>query len=139
MFVHAVQSFIFNEALSRILIENAIKNSIEYYIIPYSAGNFVFYKKHTDYEGLTDVLELTGFNTLNMNHNIKKILNELSLTQRDFIVRALPDLSVEGTTRECFAEVRNFEKRILDDRVILEFELNKGSYATIVVKMLFNG
>jgi tRNA(Glu) U13 pseudouridine synthase TruD len=86
----------------------------------------------------TSSLELVGFNTNNMNHYIKHLLNELSLTQRDFIVRALPDLSVEGTTRECFVDVQNFEKEILEERAILEFELPKGSYATIVVKMLVN-
>jgi tRNA pseudouridine13 synthase len=142
MFIHSVQSFMFNEALYKILMENAIKNSIEYYLVPYSIGNFVFYKNMPDYGTVFDSketsLELIGFNSLTMNHNIKHLMDELSLTQRDFIVRALPDLSVEGTTRECFIEIQNFEKEILDNRIILEFELPKGSYATIAVKMLFN-
>jgi tRNA(Glu) U13 pseudouridine synthase TruD len=140
MFVHAVQSFIFNEALSKILIENAIENNISYYLVPYSIGNFVFYEDVSDYENLpAETLELVGFNTQTMNHQIKNLLNELSLAQRDFIVRALPNLSVDGTTRQGFIPVQNLEIELLDERAILEFELGKGSYATIVVKALFNG
>jgi tRNA pseudouridine13 synthase len=141
LFIHAVQSFIFNEALSRILLEHAIKNDVKHYIIPYSEGTFVFYENHKDYEELTGSLEfnleLVGFNTTDMNHNIKYLMNEIGLTQRDFIIRALPDLSVEGTTRESFVQVENMEIELLEERAILEFELPKGSYATIVVKALF--
>jgi len=145
MFIHAVQSSMFNEALSKILLENALKNSYEYYLVPYSLGNFVFYKNSSDYDKIIESsiipesLELVGFNTQTMNHQVKHLLDEKSLTPREFIVRALPDLSVEGTIRECFTEIQNFEKRLLNDRVILEFELGKGSYATIVIKMLFGG
>jgi len=144
MFIHSVQSIIFNESLSNILLENALKNSIEYYLVPYSLGNFVFYKNSSDYDKIIESsiipesLELVGFNTQTMNHTVKHLLDEKSLTQRDFIVRALPDLSVEGTIRECFLDIQNLEKKILYDRVILEFELDKGSYATIVVKALMN-
>jgi tRNA pseudouridine13 synthase len=139
MFIHAVQSFIFNETLSNMLMENAMKKSIEYYIVPYSIGRFVFYKNCSDYDDLTESLELIGFDTKSLNHYTKQLLEESGLVQRDFIVRALPDLSAEGTIRECFVEVQNLETEIMDDRTILEFELSKGAYATIVVKALFNG
>jgi tRNA pseudouridine13 synthase len=138
MFIHAVQSFIFNEALSRILLEHAVTKNIKHYIVPYSAGNFVFYEDFKDYESISDSLEMVGFNTSNMNHHVKYVMTELSITQRDFIIRALPEISVDGTTRQGFIEVQNLDVRIMDDRTILEFELPKGSYATIVVKMMFN-
>ena len=102
-------------------------------------GNFVFYKNISDYSNLPEVLELVGFNTATMDHNIKQTIDKLSIIPRDFIVRALPDSSVEGTTRECFIEIQNFEIELLENRAILEFELGKGSYATIVVKMMFGG
>jgi tRNA pseudouridine13 synthase len=137
LFIHAVQSFIFNEALSKILLEHALKNNIKHYIVPYSEGNFVFYENHEEYKELVDQLEIIGFNTPSMNHHIKYTLNETGLTQRDFIIRALPELSVEGTTRESFVEVENMNIKVLEERAILEFELPKGSYATIVVKALF--
>jgi tRNA pseudouridine13 synthase len=138
MFIHAVQSFIFNEALSRLLMENAEKKGIKHKIVQYSLGKFIFYENCSDYEGLPENLELIGFNTSSMNHHIKNLLAELSLTQRDFIVRALPDLSVDGITRESFISVQNLEIELLEKRAILEFELGKGSYATIVVKALLD-
>ena len=59
------------------------------------------------------------------------------MTQRDFIIRALPELSVEGAIRECFIDVEDLKIERMDDRAIVEFFLPKGSYATIVVKALF--
>ncbi|MGV8141928.1 MAG: tRNA pseudouridine(13) synthase TruD, partial [Candidatus Woesearchaeota archaeon] len=149
MFTHAVQSYIFNEALSKILIEaqsskytENISNSddIGRYSIKYSMGEFVFLRDAKDYANLegTESLELVGFDTKNMNHHIKHVLEAAGISLRDFVVKALPELSVEGAIRECFVEVQNIDVRMLDDRAILEFELPKGSYATIVVKALFS-
>jgi tRNA pseudouridine13 synthase len=140
MFVHAVQSFIFNKALSNILIENASFKSIKKNSIKYSLGEITFYKYQKDYDDLKNIesLELVGFDTHTLNHHIKHILEDDGLSLRDFIIRALPDLSVEGTKRECFVEVKDIDVRILEDRAIVGFELPKGSYATIVIKALFN-
>jgi len=139
MFIHALQSYIYNEALARILLEHAEKEKIKHYIVDYSEGKFVFYKNPKDYEKIDATsLELIGFNTETMHHHIKSLMNDLSLTQREFIIRALPELSVEGTTRECFVNADNLNVRVLSEHVILEFELSKGSYATIVVKGLFS-
>lgn len=140
MFIHAVQSFIFNEALGRILSAHASDKSIMSKIIPYSLGSLVFYDDPRIYSCISgaEYLQLVGFNTEEFNHHVKKILSEVGLVQRDFIVRALPDLSVEGTVRECFIEVKDLEIRLLEDRIILEFELPKGAYATNVVKALID-
>jgi len=121
MFIHAVQSFIFNEALSKLLIENALKKGIKFYLVPYSIGRFVFYENYSDYKNITESLELVGFDTHNVHHEIKHLMTELGLTQRDFIVRAIPELSVDGTTRDCFVNMNNLEIEIMDNRVILEF------------------
>jgi tRNA pseudouridine13 synthase len=139
MLIHSVQSYIYNEALTKILIEYAERNSIEYYIVEYSMGRLIFYRDISNYEkcGIEN-LELLGFDTKTVNHYVNNIIKELGLTQRDFIVRAIPDLSVEGTTRECFVNVENLEIISMNERTILEFELPKGSYATMVLKALFN-
>jgi tRNA pseudouridine13 synthase len=149
LYIHSVQSHIFNEALSRLLLDHSQsseRDDILHYIADYVVGSLgeekilgklVFYNYTEDYAELTNSLELVGFNTAIMNHYVKKVLEEAGLSPRDFIIRALPDLSVEGVSRECFVDVINFEHRILDDRVIMEFELPKGSYATIVIKALF--
>lgn len=170
MFIHAVQSYLFNVALSKILskeINNENNNThnnnnpcnnittnnhniVKETKIKYSMGEFVFYNainiqeinnKYNLIKNKTTELELIGFNTLNINTYIKEILNELKLVQRDFIIRAIPNLSVEGTTRECFVAVKNLSINIDKadkSTAIIEFELPKGSYATIVIKALVN-
>jgi len=149
MFIHSVQSYIFNEALSRMLIEYAesdakkegakISAKISYYAVDYSLGKLIFYANTKDYARVdVELFDLPGFNSDDVSHHVKKILEELGLSPRDFIVRALPDLSVEGAARECFVAAENLKAEILDGRTILEFELSKGSYATMVLKGLFN-
>jgi tRNA pseudouridine13 synthase len=140
MFIHSVQSYIFNEALAKILIGDASSRNIESYAVAYSLGKLVFYDtvQEYDYVKETESLDLIGFDTHTINHHIKHILEEKGITLRDFIIRAIPDMSVEGTTRECFVEVKSLEVHMLEDRAIIEFDLPKGSYATIVVKALFN-
>jgi tRNA pseudouridine13 synthase len=138
MFIHAVQSFLFNEALSKILFEHALTKGIECRVVEYSMGRFIYYNDCKDYASLSlDSLELVGFNTASINHQIKALLLERGLGQRDFIIRALPDLSVEGAIRECFIDVSDLKIERMIDRAIMQFSLPKGSYATIVVKALF--
>jgi tRNA pseudouridine13 synthase len=141
MFIHAVQSHIFNNALSKILLENANKNNIKYTNIKYSQGELIFYNNDAEYNDIlisTKELELIGFNTLEMNYYVRSILEESNLTPREFIIRAIPNLSVEGTTRDTIINVENLD--ITTDNqnktATLKFELSKGSYATIVIKAL---
>jgi len=137
MCIHSVQSYLFNEALSKMLFEHATTKGIECKVVDYSLGRFVYYKDIADYESiLLESLELAGFNSTSLNHHIKNLLEHNGLSQRDFITRALPELSVEGAVRECFIEVENLKIERMDDRAIVEFELPKGSYATIVLKAL---
>ena len=64
----------------------------------------------------------------------------------DFVIRAIPDLSSEGSERELYAEVKDMkigelEKDELNKgkkKVKISFSLDKGSYATEVVKALFS-
>jgi tRNA pseudouridine13 synthase len=152
MFIHAVQSYLFNEALSKILIEHAIKNNIQHHTVEYSIDSentrkLTFYDNNTDYHNsnselnnsdMPRSLELIGFNSSDMHPKLRDGLDELRLGVRDFVIRAIPDLSVDGTTRECLIEVEDFKYCEIDTNTIqLEFSLPKGSYATIVVKSLF--
>ena len=143
MFIHAVQSYLFNSALSEILLQSAKENNVDYNVLSYSVGNLVFLKNSLDYQTIEKnftELELIGFNTLNINYNIKKLLDELNLTTRDFIIRAIPNLSVEGTTRKCIIDVEDLSIIIgeSDNIAVIKFELPKGSYATMVIKALLN-
>jgi hypothetical protein len=75
-----------------------------------------------------------------------RILAEEQITPANFVVRAIPDLSVESSTRDLFAEAQNLAVGKLENdelnvgmkKVSLKFKLTKGCYATEFVKQLFS-
>lgn len=64
---------------------------------------------------------------------IRSILEEESLSRRDFIIRGIPELSAEGTRRDVFTAIQDFSVTTDDNHVQLDFYLDKGSYATVAV------
>ena len=48
------------------------------------------------------------------------------------------DYSLEGDERDALVDIQNLKMQEIDDGVILNFKLQKGSYATEVVKYLFS-
>ena len=116
MYMHSYQSDIFNRAVEIYLNKKNI-NRLKNIRIP-----------------------LVGFGTELKNDKIGKIIKNLmdeeKITFRDFIIREIPELSSEGTERGLFMST---EIKILEegkDFVKIHFKLNKGSYATEVVKQL---
>jgi len=112
MFIHAYQSFIFNKLLSE---------ALETKILPKE-------------------LPLIGHRTF-LNENNRKIVNEIlskdGLSLRNFEMKELPLLSEKGSKRETIISVEKFKiLKIKDKEVILQFELPKGSYATILIYLL---
>ncbi len=143
MFIHAVQSYFFNTTLSNILLANAKEKDIKYVTVAYSLGELIFYENNSDYESIQKEISeiaLIGFNSLDINIHIKKLLSELNLTSRDFIIRAIPELSVEGTMRDIIIPIKYLAIQVdeTNNTANLNFELTKGSYATIVIKALTN-
>ncbi|MBN2454488.1 tRNA pseudouridine(13) synthase TruD, partial [Candidatus Woesearchaeota archaeon] len=94
------------------------------------------------------MLPLIGFGTEINDESIAKmaeeVLKEEGITQRDFIIRQLP-VSAEGSERSLSAAAKDFKASEAGEdelnkgmsKIILSFSLQKGSYATIVVKNLF--
>jgi tRNA pseudouridine13 synthase len=111
LFVHAYQSLLFNELVS--LVEGDVE------------------------------LPLIGFGTEidefgeDVQKAVENIMEREEITCRDFIIRALPELSTEGTTRTSRVEVADFEMVAVENGVVLKFSLPKNSYATVVVDQLF--
>ncbi len=126
LFVHAYQSLLWNET-----VRACVGKGKE---VAYSQGRFVFKAIRNK------KIPLLGFGT-ELNGRVKKIITKLlekeGITLREFIVRELPDASVEGSERDMVVEVKEFSYEIDEGVVKLSFFLPKGSYATIVVKYLF--
>ncbi len=131
MFVHAYQGFIFNKALSEYISQGII----------------------------VEKLPLVGYET-GIDEITKEILDDEKITMEDFKISAMPELSSKGIYRDCFAEARDFNTKlkesrsydfalqnhikimdIMDDelnpekkKIILQFSLSKGNYATTVIR-----
>jgi len=135
MYIHAVQSKIYNELLRQSIIE-LDEHARD---ILYSQGIFAFSQDYLVYTRLCDhSLPLLGFSTPS-TPALKKQIDALSITPRNFIIRAIPELSCEGTERNAMMHVINFTSEKIDDTTLkLSFTLLKGCYATMVVKGLFN-
>ena len=125
----------FNELLSEHVEKNS-KNKIK---IDYKNGQFVF--PQTKIKNLQ--LPVIGFGST-LDEPAERMLKNHALNQRSFIFRQLPGLSVEGTVRDAFVQVKDFKLNGLKkdelnagfEKTKISFFLPKGSYATIVVKAL---
>jgi tRNA pseudouridine13 synthase len=76
---------------------------------------------------------------------IDNILSLEDLKLKDFIIRQLPELSLEGAERDVFIDVKNLiigsleidEFNIGMNKCKISFELPKGSYATECIRQMF--
>ena len=95
-------------------------------------------------------IPLLCFDTEFENHEIErlyeKVLEKHEIELRDFVIRSIPDITPMGFSRNLIAKVKNMEIGKLEQdelnenmkKCIVKFELGKGSYATIVISVLFN-
>ncbi|MBI1968815.1 tRNA pseudouridine(13) synthase TruD, partial [Candidatus Woesearchaeota archaeon] len=80
-----------------------------------------------------------------MKELIATLLEKESITYNDFIIRQLPDITPEGELRKAFIEVKDFQMSSPEDdelnpekkKVMVQFFLPKGSYATMVIRKMF--
>jgi tRNA pseudouridine13 synthase len=140
LYVHAYQSYLFNETCCELFEErNHITKKIKY-----SLGEFHF----PITEIKNEKIPIIGFGSEikeKYEYVIKRIMNREKITTRDFIIKQIPELSAFGTERDIISKIENFQ--ILEQKddelnenkkkLKISFELQKGSYATIVVKNLF--
>ncbi len=140
LYVHAVQSYLWNELTA----EYVKQKTKDYFEVGYKHGQFVF----SDSKIINITIPLIAFDTEFENKEIENLYNEIlnknRLSLRDFIIRQIPDITPHGSERDLINEVKNLKISNLekDDlnkimkKIKLSFELNKGSYATIVIKNL---
>ena len=131
LYVHSYQSFLFNKAL-------------EEYISVNTGGNKVNYDEKIQIIGFST--ELKELKNRQIKKIIERLMEEEKITERDFIIRAIPDLSSEGSERSAFISINDFkiiksEKDELNkskEKMAVSFYLPKGCYATVLMDFLFN-
>jgi len=138
MFTHAYQSLLWNKTVTRYLKKFPNKK------IQYSLGDLIVPTQEVE----NIKIPIIGFGTELADDDLSKIMQQLldeeEITTRDFVIRALPGMSVEGIGRDMIVEIKDMEIGELDDdemgdkkKIKLKFFLPTGSYATMVVKQLF--
>jgi len=132
IFVHAYQSYLFNKALY-LFLETIDENN------------------HNEFNKVE--IPLIGFgseiNTIEnkkLREIVEKIIKGENISPRDFIIRSMPELSSEGVPRKMFFEMKNLkigiEEKDLNPKmkmIKLNFELEKGCFATTALDFIFNG
>lgn len=89
-----------------------------------------------------DTLPIVGFGTVVDDDATTAVLAEEAVTPRDFIIRELPEVSAEGSTRQVWVEAKGLKVGELQDdehfagkkKVTVEFFLPKGCYATEFIR-----
>ncbi len=95
-----------------------------------------------------DVLELVGFLTEIKDVKVQELYEKLMVKDRikkeDFLIKQFKEISSEGGTRKLYVQVMNLTSKWEKDEIfdgtykcIVSFALEKGCYATEVVKALF--
>jgi len=110
MFVHAYQSYIFNEFLKEVIKKKA----------KYSKG------------------QLFGYESKIENEIERKILGKEKIEPKDFFIRSMPEMSSKGEKRELFINLKDF--KVVErgkGYYVVRFSLPKGCYATTVIDQLF--
>lgn len=122
IYVHAYQSKLWNKMLTKYVEDNE-----EDKVIP-----IIGFGTDSDEEEISEMIE--------------EVLSEEGITERDFIIKQLPEASFEGEEREAYCEVKEGIIGELEDdelntgmkKVKIKFKLPKGSYATEYIKYLFS-
>jgi len=135
LFVHSYQSFLWNKVVNKYIKERY--SDIK--MVEYSLGELIF-PLRMDEENRD--IPIIGFDS--DMEDYEEIVEEEGVKKEDFIIRQIPELSSEGGLRKLYFEA---ELKVLDSgddelnegkkKVKVQFELPKGSYATIFVKFLF--
>jgi tRNA pseudouridine13 synthase len=113
MFIHAFQSLLFNKTLS-FLMENKIKVPKQLPLIGYE----------TTHHG--DISDIIG-----------TLLKEEQVMPEDFKIKRMPEISEPGLLRDSFVFPKDFKViKVKGAIVTIQFKLDKGSYATVVLYAL---
>ena len=125
MHVHAVQSKIFNDILKQALEENLDLTQ-------------------KDQQGCILAGHKTRFSQGRLGQIEQEILEQHNLTLQDFDIKEIPHLRVKGSMRKAITQIKDLEIEIENDeefsgskKIILNFTLPSGVYATTFLENFF--
>lgn len=133
MHIHAYQSWIWNETVKEYISmkhKDVVKAS-------YSQGELVFPAAEIENE----TIPIVGFGAERGNDAVDSIINKIMkkeiITERDFVIKSMPEISAEGGKRELVCPVKELKiEKTGEKEYKLRFTLPKGCYATMAVKRM---
>ncbi|MCC7553273.1 MAG: tRNA pseudouridine(13) synthase TruD [Methanobacteriaceae archaeon] len=143
IFVHAYQSYLFNAAVSE-RIAMGINTYVEGDIIIANDEKIIRDKTPAEFQNLIDKFEAHPTSPLygtkvpfageKVGEMEESILNSYNLKREDFEVPKMPRLGSHGLRRSMRFKVWDGKAISTDEGVLAEFSINKGSYATAVLR-----
>ncbi len=146
LYLNAYQSKLWNETVAEYLTLHGKKIRS----VPYSQGTLIFPQNIADFQHLTiPIIGFTGIpdaTTAEIKNILETILKQENITINDFIIKQIPELTLEGELKPITTEIKELTiGKIADDelnlgqkKIKISFTLPKGSYATMVIRALFN-
>ena len=142
LFVHAYQAYMFNQTLSGIIgdgesITNCSKNDFTFKLEnSLTLGKLLIYTGE-DSSNLVPAMHLPGYSLKptegRFERNLSLIMNEENISPKDFYLKEMQELSVEGGFRQLPLLVNDFS---YSDNLLISFKIPIGSYATILLREL---
>jgi len=145
LYLNAYQSKLWNEIVAEYLKLHGKSNHES----TYSQGTLQFPLNIADFQHLTiPIIGFTGIppdTTPEIRKIIETVMKQENLTVNDFIIKQIPELTLEGELRKVTLEIKDLTISPLEDdelnqnkkKIKVSFSLGKGSYATMVIKSLF--
>jgi tRNA pseudouridine13 synthase len=133
VFVHAVEDYIFNAALEEMIAEGA-KDSLTALHCNANAYGFPDIST-TGISGNYPVLNLIGYESDDkyIGDYEKRVMQSLGIKKEDFKIKGMPELSMKGSYRPCFAPFKDFSFSTNSTEAEFSFSLPAGSYATLLI------
>jgi tRNA pseudouridine13 synthase len=133
-FVTSVQSYFFNEMIRRFIVSK----KIDFTKSEYKHGELLF----ADIKNLIEEkISLIGFDYEFDDEILENIaedlLEEYELNSMNFVIRSMPSLCLVEEKRLVLSKVNDLKYKIENNTMELEFNLEKGAYATILIKNIF--
>ena len=149
MYVSAYQSYLWNECIKEALRRKINKKYL--YSVEYALGSLLFYKRVNNeiletFKTISDEIKANEFE----NGIINKILEREGIKIDEFKIKRETGDFFKTHERKVIVKPENFKisEPLIDElndkgkknifKIKIEFDLTKGSYATIITKRLFN-
>ncbi|MGC8671571.1 MAG: tRNA pseudouridine(13) synthase TruD [Candidatus Micrarchaeia archaeon] len=131
MFIHAVQSEIFNKELDQRMLNGDFSTDV--YCDKNQYG-FPDISKLSS-SGEFPVARIIGYDTQSENQYEKEVMEGMQISKESFNIRSMPELSMKGSYRPLIVNIKNLKHSVDEEAkaVRLSFELPSGSYASVLL------